>query len=168
MRSVVCDTAPLVSLQESELLEILPLAGEVCIPPAVEAELRSLDPLPEWLQITALDTPFAQEARAWAQAGILGPGEAEAIALVRQMAADWLLTDDASARLVAQREGIEVHGSLGLVLWAAADGHFDLLSAQAALDALSRSSLWISARVLEEARAVLPVLCSKAQGIAQE
>ncbi len=168
LRRVVCDTAPLVSLQESDLLEILHLAGEVYIPPAVEGELRTLDPVPEWMKIAALDAPFAQEARAWVQAGILDPGESEAIALVRQLDADWLLTDDGAARLLAQREGIEVHGSLGLVLWAAANGHFDLAGAQAALDALSRSSLWISARVLEEARAALPELCSRTQGLVED
>ncbi len=159
LRRVVCDTAPLLSLQESGLLEILPLVGQVYIPPAVEAELRTLEPVPEWLKIAGLDSPFAQEARAWVQAGVLGPGESEAIALVRQLEADWLLTDDGTARLLAQREGIEVHGSLGLVLWNAANGHFDLADAQAALDALSRSSLWISARVLEEARTALAELC---------
>ena len=163
LRRIVCDTAPLLSLQESDLLDLLPLAGRVYIPPAVEAELRTLDPVPEWLETATLDVPFAEEARAWVQAGLLDPGESQAIALVRQLAADWLLTDDTAARLLAHREGIEVHGSLGLVLWAAATGHFDIAGAQAALNALSKSSLWISARVLEEARAALPELCSKGE-----
>ncbi len=83
LRRIVCDTAPLVSLQESDLLDILPLAGQIYVPPAVKAELRTLDPIPEWLKIAALDAPSAQEARAWVQAGILDPGESEAIALVR-------------------------------------------------------------------------------------
>ena len=86
---------------------------------------------------------------------------AQAIALAKQLEAEWLLTDDAAARLFAQREGIEVHGSLGLVLWAAATGHLDFAAAQSGLDALSKSSLWISPRILEEARAALPELCSE-------
>ncbi len=159
LRRIVCDTAPLVSLRQSDLLEILPLAGRIYVPTAVRAELQSFDPLPEWLKIEPLEAPFAREARAWVQAGILDPGESEAIGLVRQLGADWLLTDDSAARLLAQRDGIEVHGSLGLVLWAAGSGHFDLAGAHAALDALSRSSLWISARVLAEARTSLPELC---------
>jgi predicted nucleic acid-binding protein len=49
----------------------------------------------------------------------LGPGEIEAILLARAVNADWLLTDDAGARLVAAFLGLEVHGSLGVILWAA-------------------------------------------------
>lgn len=163
LRRIVCDAAPLVSLQEAELLEILPLAGRVSIPPAVESELQTLDHIPEWMEVISLDESFAHEALLWIRAGILDPGESEAIALVRQLDADWLLTDDAAARLVAQREKIEVHGSLGLVLWAAAAGHYDLEEAQSAVDALSRSSLWVAARVLEEVRAALPTLCSRGE-----
>jgi len=104
----------LLSLHESDLLEILPLAGRIYIPTAVEAELRTLDPIPEWLETVALDAHFEHEALTWVRSGILDPGESAAIALFRQLEAGWLLTDDAAARLVAQREGIEVHGSLGL------------------------------------------------------
>ena len=161
MRLIVCDTAPLLSLQEADLLEILPLAGRIRVPLAVRAELQTLEPVPEWLEIAALKAPFKLEARGWVQAGILDIGESEAIALARQLNSDWLLTDDSAARLVAQREGIEVHGSLGVVLWAAATGHLDLSGARAALEALSRSSLWISTRVLNEARAALLELCSE-------
>ena len=85
----------------------------------------------------------------------MDPGEAHALALALQISADWLLTDDAAARLVAQQHGVEVHGSLGVVLWAAAVGHLDRTEAETTLEALSRSSLWISARVLEEARGAL-------------
>jgi len=50
---------------------------------------------------------------------------------------------------------LEVHGSLGVVLWGAATGHFQQQEAEAALEALAGSSLWISSRVLDEARAAL-------------
>lgn len=76
------------------------------------------------------------------------------------MNAQWLLTDDSAARLFAQSLGIEVHGSLGVVLWAAAVGHLDLANAEATLDRLAQSSLWISARVLAEAKTALNQLFS--------
>ncbi len=107
LRRIVCDAAPLLSLQEADLLEILPLAGRISIPPAVETELQTLDPIPEWVEVVSLDASFAHEALTWIRSGILDPGESEAMALVRQLDADWLLTDDAAARLVAQREEIE-------------------------------------------------------------
>lgn len=60
--------------------------------------------------------PHSAEAELWLEAGLLHAGEAEAIALARQIRADWLVTDGAAARLFAQTLGIEVHGSLGIVL----------------------------------------------------
>jgi len=50
---------------------------------------------------------------------------------------------------------LEVHGSLGVVLWGAATGHFQRQEAEDALEALAGSSLWISSRILDEARAAL-------------
>jgi predicted nucleic acid-binding protein len=110
---------------------------------------------PAWLHMTQLDSEQALEARAWQQAGLLHHGEAEAIALARQLRADWLLTDDAAERLVAQSLGLEVHGSLGVVLWAAAMRHLSHAEAESALDRLARSSLWISPSVLQAAKAAL-------------
>jgi predicted nucleic acid-binding protein len=137
--------------------------GQVHIPKAVDAEMTQHDSAwqtrrPDWVHIDVLIAPHDVEAAAWQQAGLLNAGEAEAIALVRQTSAHWLLTDDAAARLFAQSLGLEVHGSLGIVLWAAAVGHLDRASAEAVLDRLSQSSLWISARVLAEAKAALDQL----------
>ncbi len=107
---------------------------------------------PAWIQVYVLTGAFAGEAAAWRQAGLLDPGEAEAVALARQINAQWLLTDDAAARLFGQSLSLEVHGSLGVVLWAAAVGRLNRADAEAALDRLAQSSLWISAKVLAEAR----------------
>lgn len=106
---------------------------------------------PSWIQRIPLDAAHLDDARTWLQAGLLDPGEAQALALADQIRADWLLTDDAAARTVAKSKGLEVHGSIGLVLWAAATDRFNREEAEHALGALSRSSLWISGRVLEEA-----------------
>jgi hypothetical protein len=134
------------------------LTGELHIPPQVVAEMAnhlSAWRVPEWMAVDALAAPHAAEAFAWQQAGLLDTGEAEAIALARQIKADWLLTDDAAARLFATELGLEVHGSLGVVLWAAALGHIDRAQAEQALARLAASSLWISGRVLDEARSAL-------------
>jgi predicted nucleic acid-binding protein len=87
--------------------------------------------------------------------GLLDAGEAEAMALARQLSAHWFLTDDAAARVLAASLALEVHGSLGIVLWAATIRHLSRGEAESALDRLARSSLWISAGVLAEARAAL-------------
>ena len=159
-RRIVSDTGPLLHLREAGTLDTLRTAGEVFIPLAVEAEITALDSewsrdRPEWIAAVPLQPSFQEQASDWMKAGLLDPGEAEALALVHQLPADWFVTDDTAARVVALRLGLEVHGSLGVVLWAAASGHFSRAEAEDALSALSRSSLWLSARVLDEARTAL-------------
>jgi predicted nucleic acid-binding protein len=160
LKIILCDTGPLLHLREAGCLDLLKPAGRVLIPPAVQTELMDNDPSwekgrPRWIEVRTLDPEFLGKAARWLQAGLLDPGEAEAVSLALQLGADWLLTDDAAARLIAQQQGLEVHGSLGVILWAAAVGNLQHPEADGALEALSRSSLWISARVLEEARAAL-------------
>ena len=130
------------------------------IPPAVAAEVAYWTPAwskPDWLNVEPLVEPHATAADAWRQAGLLDSGEAEAVALARRLGADWFLTDDAAGRLLAQTLRLEVHGSLGVVRWAAA-GHLGRTRAATILDGLANSSLWLSARVLAEARAALEQL----------
>jgi predicted nucleic acid-binding protein len=163
VRRVVADTGPVLHLYEAQVLHLLGLTGAVVTPSAVERELHQqitdwAAQRPSWLAVEQLDPAHASDAAAWQQAGLLDPGEAEAIALAQQVQADWLLTDDAAARLFAEAAGLEAHGSLGIVLWAAALGHLPHADAHAALDRLAASSLWISARVLAEARAAVDQL----------
>ena len=125
MRSVVSDTGPVLHLHEARALHLLQLVGEIAVPPAVDEELGRWiggwnSQRPPWISSREVDATSADDWRAWCEAGILQPGEAQAISLARQLRADWFLTDDAAARLVASRLGFEVHGSLGVVLWAAA------------------------------------------------
>lgn len=135
-------------------------AGHILIPPRVESETAALDAgwrreRPQWIEIVPLEEPFEARASDWIRAGLLHAGEAEALALAGQLRAEWLLTDDTAARLLARQQGFEVHGSLGVVLWAAATGHFNRQTAEEALEALSRSSLWLSSHILAEAREAL-------------
>ena len=154
----VSDTGPLLHLTEAQALHLMQWTGDLHAPPQVIAEMAyhlSTWRVPEWMTTDTLAAPYASEAAAWQQAGLLDAGEAEAIALVRQIRADWLLTDDAAARLFAEELGLEVHGSLGVVLWAAALGHMVRTEAEQILTRLAASSLWISSRILAEARAAL-------------
>lgn len=160
MRLVVCDTGPVLHLREAGVLDVLAKTGEVLIPPAVNNELTTRIPnwtsaRPGWLRIGAMTAEDTRQARRSHAIGELGAGEAEAIALARSVRADWLLTDDAGARVVASLFGLEVHGSLGIVLWGAASRHLRRDEAFTALEALTRSSLWISPRIVDEARQAL-------------
>ena len=154
MRLIVSNTGPLLHLGEAQALDLLRLAGEIHVPEGVETEVKLHNPSwqgPSWLSVDKLQQPFTSEASAWQQAGLLDFGEAEAVAFTRQLKADWLLTDDTAARLLAKGLHIEVHGSLGVVLWAAVAGHLDQAGSEETLKRLAESSLWVSSRVLQEA-----------------
>ena len=161
-RLIVSNTGPLLHLSEAKALDLLSLSGEVHIPKSVGVEIGKNDPVwttPIWIHVTPLITSRASEATAWKQAGWLDTGEADTKALARQINADWILTDDTAARLFAQTLGLEVHGSLGIVLWAVAIGHISRSEdAYAILERLGHSSLWISPKVMAEAVETVSVL----------
>lgn len=158
MTRAVCDTGPLLHLTEADSLSLLEQVGDNHAPPQVIAEMAGLLPdwrIPAWLMVDDLEPSRSAKAASWVQAGFLHAGEAEAIALAQQIAADWLLTDDAGARLFATQLGMEVHGSLGIVLWTAVNGFLDRHAAERSLLDLAASSLWITRSVYAEAQSAL-------------
>ena len=161
MKRLVADTGPLLHLHEAGALHLLPLIGTVSVPPLVLTEVRFHAPtlwpgvVPGWVKTETLAAPAQQRSSAWRQAGLLDGGEAEAVALAVELKPDWLLTDDAAARLMAEALGIEAHGSLGIVLWAAAQRLVGQADAEALLAGLEKSSLWMSPRVRAAARSAL-------------
>jgi predicted nucleic acid-binding protein len=161
-RIVVCDTGPLLHLSEVGSVHLLSLAGDVFAPPLVVAEFESNSHgwhPPQWVKVIDLERSARQKAERWVNSNQIDAGEAEAIGLALQIGADWLLTDDAKARQLAESAGLEVHGSIGLILWAVATGHIEDKSlALHFLENLANSSLWVSDRVLQEARKAIDTL----------
>jgi predicted nucleic acid-binding protein len=152
---IVCDTGPLIHLSEANAIHLLKLAVGILIPPTVAAEFSKNLPnrkLPEWVVVGKLSTRSRSQIKQWVKKELIGVGEAEAIGLALQRHSDWLLTDDAQARQFAEYLGLEVHGSIGVLLWAVASGYLgNRAEAYQRFEALKRSSLWISDRVLSEA-----------------
>jgi len=154
----VADTGPVLHLAEAGALHLIPLLGDVLVPPAVRVELTRwspASPLTNLIEVQALDSMSAAQSDDWSKAGLVDRGEAEAIALARQVSADYLLTDDAAARLLATALGLPARGSLGVILWLAGQRRIPLSEATNLLERLSGTSLWVSARVMAEARAAL-------------
>ena len=56
---------------------------------------------------------------------------------------------------MAEQLNVEVHGSLGVVLWATANKLIKKSEAEPLLSGLEKSSLWMSPKVRAEARAAL-------------
>ncbi|MCK4327946.1 MAG: hypothetical protein KAW41_05800 [Candidatus Diapherotrites archaeon] len=82
----------------------------------------------------------------------LGMGESEAITLCKSRKIKMFFTDDLGARLVAERENIEAHGSVGILLRAFREGILGEEEAIKALDGLAgKSTLFITYPLVEEA-----------------
>jgi predicted nucleic acid-binding protein len=164
-RLVICDTGPLIHLNEAGAFDLLKLTGGVLIPPAVADEFKRImlkSKLPSWIHIRRLNDRSSSQVQAWVEKGYVDLGEAEAIGLAFQENSDWLLTDDAEAQQFAEGLGLEVHGSIGLLLWATASAYITSREqAYEILNGLERSSLWISARVLKEAAKAIDQLTAE-------
>lgn len=161
-RIIVCDTGSLLHLSQAGAAHLLSLAGSVLIPPLVatefEANAQGWSP-PQWVQVAALEQSNRRKAEKWVRARQIHVGEAEAIGLALQEHADWLLTDDAKARQFAESLGLEVHGSIAILLWSMATGIVpEKELAIQLLGRLAKSSLWISDRVLQEAYQAIDAL----------
>jgi predicted nucleic acid-binding protein len=137
---VVADTSPINYLILIEEIDILTkMYSRVVIPPAVGEELlrpsapevvRSwMSQLPEWLEIkTPLNVPDASLSA-------LDSGERDAILLAGELRADQLIVDDRQGRHEAEKRGIPVIGTLGVMREAATLGLLDLRNAVKRLEA---------------------------------
>jgi predicted nucleic acid-binding protein len=122
MRVVVADATPLHYLILIEAIDLLPRIFEkIHVPAEVYEELsREATPPrvrtwmqrpPEWLEVLAAPTVASSDASLLA----LDSGERAAIVLAESMRADLLLIDDRAGAILAQRRGLAVTGTLGVL-----------------------------------------------------
>ena len=146
---VVSDTSPLNYLILIGEVEVLSgLFGEVYVPPEVLREalhpgspeiVRSwAEKPPSWLKVRG-PRAMTEPARE------LGRGEAEAIALAKEIGADLLLMDDRDGTRHARQRGLGVIGTLAVIDEAAARG---LLSLSEALARLQQTNFRVSEALL--------------------
>lgn len=118
---VVSNTTPLIALSVIGHLDVLrALYTEILIPPAVHAEIMAgrfkqagaieLNHAP-WIRVVSL-----KDTRRASLLVDLDRGEAEAIALALELDASLLLVDERLARRYAQRVGLSISGTLGVLL----------------------------------------------------
>jgi hypothetical protein len=164
MRLIVCDAGPIIHLHEAQCMPLLKQTGTLFLPYRVYLEVQTVTHMdtqwPDWLQMVKLSSDEQNNALVWQSAGGIHAGEAEALVLARQKGADWFLTDDAATRLFVSLLGFEVHGSLGVVLWNAAYRYINRKETENALQRLEQSSLWLSAKIFQEALEALDDICS--------
>ena len=149
---IVSDTSPIIALAACDKLDLLDkLFDQVCIPQAVFNELN------------IIDKPKAREIIDWAKDKVvhvkntaivtalslsLDPGEAEALSLYWETAADFLLIDEKRGRIIAHRNDIKTVGTIGILLSAKQRGFITLV--KPLLDILMRSGFRISDILYEQ------------------
>ncbi len=152
--AVVCDAGPLIHLDELGCLDLLSDFAAALVPEAVWLEVGRHRPSAlrrrkvQLQRRAALPEPVP-ELKQLAEAFLLASGEVEALRLVQQLPDAMLLTDDAAARLVAERLGQEVHGTIGIIVRAVRRGQRTKRQVLNLLRAIrTRSSLFIDERLL--------------------
>jgi predicted nucleic acid-binding protein len=117
----VCDAGPIIHLEEIGALYLIEDFHEILLSPAVKDEVQKK--LPNLF--VSVGPPFVvlphalpadQTLIAMCRAFSLGTGESEALALMEKDPTAVFLTDDSAARLVAERMGYKVHGTVGILL----------------------------------------------------
>jgi len=153
---VVCDSGPIIHLDELNCLHLLEDFQEVLIPDAVQKEIKRYRPL----SLSKLNVPFVfspgnipDNARLLALCRIfsLDVGETEALALMERNPQAIFLTDDASARMVAEQMGFKVHGTIGILVRAIRRGQTEAKEVLGVLKEIpSKTTLHIKRSLLDE------------------
>ena len=123
VREVICNTSPLQYLHQADLLHLMPaLFGGIQVPSAVAAELaegkRRGIHLPELAELPWVTVRLARERRLLPLVTSLGNGEKEVLALGLEASDHLLVLDDRDARRHAIAAGLNVTGTLGVLLLA--------------------------------------------------
>ena len=128
----VVDTSPLIFLSKLNRLDLLQGAERILVPTAV---LREIQEYPDevaaevekaqrsWLQVQAVQDRGVVDVLM----ADLDAGEAEVIALAREVSAERVIMDDLDGRRFAHRLGLAPIGTLGLLLAARLRGELPSL-----------------------------------------
>jgi predicted nucleic acid-binding protein len=138
----VVDSACLIGLERIGRLDLLPaLLDPIFAPPAVNLEFGSQ---PAWMNVQ----PPSDVGMVAALRLLVDPGESEAIVLAYEKGLRIIL-DDRKAREVAQRLGVPVTGTVGLLIKAKQEGV--IATVRPLLDALDANHFRISDALRAEA-----------------
>ena len=146
----VCDASPLIVFHQIGRLELArAVLDNVVIPPAVASEIApTLGVPPSWVQISS--SSFVHNPMPWWSS--LDPGEIEAIALALDLSANLVVLDDRPARRAAQLLGLNVVGSVGVLLQAHQTGLIGTVRPD--LDAMIEAGFHLSRALYEEILAI--------------
>ncbi len=156
---VLADTSVLNYLLLLDQLALLPaLYGRVVVPTVVlTVELPHPDSpasVRAWMEQLTVDPPWLERRAPTRQPDadllLLEAGERDTILLAQEYQADLVLMDDKDGRAAAERRGLTVYGTVGVLVRAAERGLVDL---QEMFTRLLTTNFRIDARILQEALA---------------
>lgn len=134
---IIADASPLIALGAIGELDLLKqLYQNVFVTDIVEDEVHL--ELPSWITVsTVYDLTQFQILQLE-----LDPGEASAIALCLENPGSKIIMDESKGRSVAKRLGINVIGTIGVIIKAKEQGL--ILSGRAVMEKLEEHGLWLS------------------------
>jgi len=144
----VSDSGPLIHLSEINGIKTLRFLKQVFIPEEVFNETKGVQL--SNVKVVKLQAKYKDITKALSISYKLDLGEAQSIALCMQTRCYLFLTDDLDARTVAKQCGIEVHGTIGLLVRAYRERIFTQEEVIAKLELLRiKSSLFLTKDLLE-------------------
>ena len=161
MIRVVVNSTPLIALSIIGRLSLLKaLFDEVIVPASVyeEVVLRGRGrPGAEEVEKADWIVVKEPEEKPSLPPALLGldPAEMDVILLAQELKADWVLIDEKLGRKIADALGLHVKGTLGVLLVAYQTGLLSRKEAEEAVERLAKSSVRVSAHLVEWFKAQL-------------
>ncbi len=161
MNKVVANTSPLIGLAAIKQLGVLKsLFGEVYIPNFVFEEvvqkgagkpgsIEVKNVINDWIYIKSVKNEKEVELLL----AVLDRGEAEAIVLAREVNAEIILLDNREPRIFAKKIGLNVLGTVGILLLAWKKGY--IKNPLNCINDLRQKGFWLSDSLLEEVRQII-------------
>jgi len=152
MLKIVSNTTPIISLLKINKLELLQqLYSEINIPMAVYEEVEAgknksfYSDLSKINWINILEIKDKQALKYFLD---LDAGEAEAIVLATEMAADLIIIDEKLGRYHAKHANLKVTGTIGVLLKAKTQGL--IIELKPIFNKLTKEGVWISEKLKKE------------------
>ncbi len=141
---IISDTSCLIILSKIGELNLLERTyGKVLTTPEVAAEYG--DPLPNWIELKNVRDKNRQKLLALQ----IDNGEASAIALAIEVKDSVLIMDDYKARKVAIKLGLEITGTIGVIVKAKLSGK--IKSVKPYLDKIRKTNFYLSKQLEDQA-----------------
>jgi predicted nucleic acid-binding protein len=152
---IVSDAGPIIHLDELGCLDLLADFKDILLPVSVVEEIKKHRPfalavnLP--FRVLPAQNPADISLAAMCKTFALDLGETESLVIMQSYPKAIFLTDDASARMVAERMGFRVHGTIGVIVRTIRRGQKSPEEVLSIISSIpSRSTLFIKSELLKE------------------